>query len=91
MDWSGRSVNEIPWGTWAGRAIVGTIAGRPRNLSSARPQPNLGAMRLMHVTSHLNRHHDQRVALELLLRLAVAALVAVAIFGLLPVIAEAAT
>ncbi len=44
----------------------------------------------MRVITNLGHRPDHRVARELLLRLAAAALVAIAIFGLLPAIAEAA-
>jgi len=44
----------------------------------------------MHVIANLHHHPDHRVALELLLRLVAVALVTLAIFGLLPAIAEAA-
>ncbi len=44
----------------------------------------------MRVITNLSHRSDHRVALEVLLRIAAAALVAIAIFGLLPAIAGAA-
>jgi hypothetical protein len=61
-----------------------------RKFAASEAQPNGGVARLNGVIANLIHRPDRHVALDLLLRLAAAALVTIAILGLLPAIAEVA-
>jgi hypothetical protein len=65
-------------------------ACRPGNFAASKAQPNGRLARLNGVIANLIHRPDRHVALDLLLRLAAAALVTIAILGLLPAIAQVA-
>jgi hypothetical protein len=69
--------------------LYGRSAGSPK-IDRPEAQPTRGNARLNGVNAKLFHPADHQVALELLLRLLAAALVTIAILGLLPAIAEAA-
>jgi len=73
----------------AGR-IVSAADAPPWKFARSEAQPNRGVARLNGVIANLIHRSDRHVALDLLLRLAAAALTTIAILGLLPVIAEVA-
>jgi zinc transporter ZupT len=67
------------------------VGASPWKFAAQDAQPNRGVVRLNGVIANLIHRPDRHVALDLLLRLAAAALVTIAILGLLPAIAEVAS
>ena len=68
---------------------TGDVPATPK-IDDREAKPNRGHRRLRRVNANPMHHSDHPVALELLLRLMAVALVAFAILGLLPAIAQAA-
>ena len=74
-----------------GRGTMERVHGTgPWKYAASEAQPNGVVARLNGVIANLIHRTDRHVALDLLLRLAAAALVTIAILGLLPAIAEVA-